>query len=89
MEKNGPTYSSREVIEILERARELGVISIKLEGFEAEFDLRKKITYEELQDGNQLCDVCGSEKQSGEYGYYCRPCYIKRKEKTWREKKRW
>lgn len=84
--QNGSQFSAREVVEILERARELGVSQLKLDGFEAAFDpslglkngpAPRKVTRQEF------CTDCDSEMIPGKNGLYCKPCYIRWKE--WRK----
>jgi hypothetical protein len=93
---NNPYYTAKEVVEILTKARELKVVSIKLEGFEAAFapliDGEDKNNIEEPPNNNEnSCDVCGSELTRSFYGRkpYCRTCYLKRKENKWRQTGRW
>lgn len=100
--QNVPAYSAREVVEILEKAKALGVISIKLSGFEAEWEIpRDTETAPErepeapakrplpTEPTSDPCDVCGEEKIEGQFGLYCRKCYLRRKEEGWKKSKRW
>lgn len=97
MKNEKSAFTAREVVEILQRAKELGIRSLKLEGFEAEFDLKPAaVSVKPVQSTNSQpmrqdnCTVCGAEKIMGHWGHtYCRPCHLQRKEAKWKETRRW
>jgi hypothetical protein len=84
-----PVYTAREVIEILERARELGVTFMRLEGFEASWEpqttpARAEASAAREREANGLgrCDGCGGPLSPSKVGGdpYCVPCFIEVKE---------
>jgi uncharacterized paraquat-inducible protein A len=93
-------YSAREVIEILEKAKELGVISITLPGFEATWHPQSDALQQEAvethcelpqdfrEEATGECPRCNSELTVGRWGPYCHPCFLKRKEKNFQRLQR-
>lgn len=92
MKSNGTyhsPFSAREVVEILQKAKELGIQRLRLDGFEADFEPWQVETQSDRGSeprsdsrpyGLESCNECGHEKIRGPRGnYYCRPCWIKRK----------
>lgn len=49
----------------------------------------KKTKNSSREDHREECDVCGSNFIQGDFGPYCRPCYLKRKEKRFKERGSW
>lgn len=78
-------YTAREVVEILNRAKQLGVTSLKLDGFEASF-LPQLEAPKPTFSNNKYCGHCNSEMVPGRNGLYCKSCFIARKEAA---KKKW
>lgn len=88
------TYTSEEIVNILERAKALGITFLKLDGFEASFGVQPTparafvpapvVEREEKNNVKtfvRLCRTCGQAMELGKFGkYYCKPCYIDRKE---------
>lgn len=84
-------YSAREVIEILQKAKELGVLTLRLDGFEADFEpwqleaplgrgSEPRSEERPWQSVSPVCDDCGNEKIRGRRGdWYCRPCWAAKK----------
>lgn len=93
---NGVAFTQREVVEILQEAKRLGVTGLILPGFEATFDVQgtqnkaAASAAASPRQPNDPCEDCGEEKILGTYGTYCRSCYIEKKENNkWNQKKRW
>lgn len=89
---NGVAFTKQEASEILQLAREIGCVRLKLPGFEADFAPQGNNEIRENSNRARLpnCEDCGEEKILGTYGIYCRPCYIEKKENNkWNQKKRW
>lgn len=95
-------YSQKEVTEILKVAADLGVSEIRLEGLEVIFS--DKNTEKKTPNMHQNTPLLGADlsKKSGgfcdnhkenfiegQYGPYCRTCYLERKEKTFKENGNW
>lgn len=78
---------------ILQKAKALGVVSLKLQGFEAAFDVQdapmEQVEEEqeaprrsEVRETHGGCNKCGSGLIEGKFGPYCHSCYVRRKEKN-------
>ena len=93
---NGANYTSVEIVQILERAKELGVKFLKVDGFEATWGIEQAAPPLAHQKGweerpqaegprraGNLCNVCGEEKIMGKFGKpYCVKCFIAKKERN-------
>lgn len=86
-----PYYTAKEIIEILEKARDLGVRELKIEGFEASWEPTKSTLStarpQQTRSGvapvpqrpKELCKEHGIEMKDGNWGPYCVECYKARK----------
>lgn len=86
---NQPFYTASEVVEILIKAKELGVVTMKLQGFEAAFDVQDppKVVSSTLLNSlpnkkSNACETCGRIKVQGRFGLYCHACWLAEKEDT-------
>lgn len=89
-------YSAREIIEILDHAKKLGVKQLKIEGFEATWELvpprsvvpapapqRQGVAPvpQERERNGEICSVHDVELTVGNWGRpYCVECYKERKD---------
>lgn len=78
--QNRSPFTAREVVEILQLAKSIGVTHMKLDGFEAAFDLTRPIESEERNSDVRECPECSEPMIEGQYGLYCKACYVGRKE---------
>lgn len=94
---NGHHYTAREIMEILDRARALGVTFLKVDGFEAVWEIEKAdalhreaappareahATDRPTNERPNRCDVCGDDMVRGNWGQpYCVACYKRKKER--------
>lgn len=90
-------YTAKEIMEILEKAKELGVVSLNIEGIQVSWNVSESKTIqvsrapskEITQTDSKKCPKCRSEMEEGQYGVYCRECYLKRKDANFSKSKNW
>lgn len=81
--------TATDLIKVLNEAKKLGAISIKIPGFEVCFSGEKggALTI----PGSELCKKCGSDDmRPSEYfdGNYCHTCHLNRKESNFQRGQR-
>ena len=94
-------YSAKEVVEILQIAKQLGCLSLRLEGFEVAWEVQKcfEPAAEEVEvptprmrraarTNVELCEDCGAPKIQGEFSLYCKPCFIEKKDAEQRSRRK-
>lgn len=70
------SYSAEEVVMILQRAKELGVVELKLQGFESAFEPQRHVRTEAapLNEKSHECKACGKDGLES-WMKFCRECY--------------
>lgn len=97
-----PFYTPKEILELLQAAKSLGVKTITVPGFEASWDVQSSFPVptpekprqdERKQAPRSLghCKKyeCGAELIEGTWGPYCKPCALRRKEERWQNRRNW
>lgn len=78
-------YTTEEIKKLIQEARALGVVLLKVDGFEVSFPqptaqapapAEAKVEEPQERLAREFCRECGGEKVLGKHGnFYCKPCW--------------
>jgi hypothetical protein len=96
---NTASLTSREIVELIETLRAQGATTVKIGDIEvswAPIEVKSDSPNEKpekkkqvFRNGSSYCGDCSDELVRGNWGLYCKSCYLRTKEDRYRQTRRW